>query len=150
MRRFKDNTTYNEPAMWIDSKGQLWMGPTSPDSYLHFSRFHGFNHLTKEIWVLESSECPEDCVQVEYPGKKVPYFGSEANCSLKGRNHKQVMADVIQTLPPKDYPYTEVKAGKSVVILVKYEDDWCIVDPGNEYALEIIEYKYLRPWKGDE
>ena len=65
MRKFKDNTTYEDPAMWVDSKGQLWMGPISPDNTLHFAKFCGFNFLTKPIWVLYCSECPEDCKRIE-------------------------------------------------------------------------------------
>jgi len=51
--------------MWVDSKGQLWMGPISPDNTLHFAKFCGFNFLTKPIWVLYCSECPEDCKRIE-------------------------------------------------------------------------------------
>lgn len=64
MRTFKDGTTYDNPAMWIDSRGVLWKGPMNPDNTLHFAKFCGFNHLTKPIWVLQSSECPWDCKQV--------------------------------------------------------------------------------------
>jgi len=72
MRIFKDNTTYDNPAMWIDSKNQLWHGPISLDSTMHFARFYGFmdkNNLP--IWVLESSECPEDCIKVNIPKEGV-------------------------------------------------------------------------------
>jgi hypothetical protein len=65
MRTFKDNTTYNNPAMWFDSKNQLWKGPVAPDSTMHFARFCGFmDDAPEAIWVLESSECPEDCVMI--------------------------------------------------------------------------------------
>ena len=64
MRTFKDGTTYENPGMWIDSSARLWMGPISPDNTLHFARFSGFDLLTKPIWVLCSSECPEDCERI--------------------------------------------------------------------------------------
>jgi len=68
MRTFKDNTTYDNPAMWTDSKNRLWKGPVSPDSNMHFARFHGFmDDAPEPIWVLESSECPEDCIKVNTP-----------------------------------------------------------------------------------
>jgi|APSaa5957512535_1039671.scaffolds.fasta_scaffold939561_1 hypothetical protein len=68
MRTFKDNTTYDNPAMWFDSKNQLWKGPVSPDSTMHFARFHGFmDDAPEPIWVLESSACPEDCIRVSIP-----------------------------------------------------------------------------------
>lgn len=74
MRIFKDNTTYDNPAMWIDSKNQLWRGPISQDDTMHFARFHGFMdkyHSHLPIWVLESSECPEDCIKVNIPKEGV-------------------------------------------------------------------------------
>lgn len=67
MRLFKDNTTYDSPAMWIDSKNRLWMGPVSKDNTMHFAKFCGFMKPPRQhipIWVLESSECPEDCRRI--------------------------------------------------------------------------------------
>jgi hypothetical protein len=65
MRLFKDDTTYDSPAMWIDSQNRLWKGPTSPDSTMHFARFRGFGMDQYEVWVLEASACPEDCVRIK-------------------------------------------------------------------------------------
>ena len=74
MRTFKDNTTYDNPAMWFDSKNQLWKGPVSPDSTMHFARFHGFmDDAPEPIWVLESSACPEDCVMVASDTSELPH-----------------------------------------------------------------------------
>lgn len=68
MRTFKNDTTYETPRLWVDSEGNYWKGPISPDNTLHFARFCGRVEDTyEEIWVLESSECPEDCVLIE-PG----------------------------------------------------------------------------------
>jgi len=65
-RTFKDETTYEEPAMWVDSKNQLWKGPLNPDGTVHFAKFHGFTENEQEpIWVLQSSECPDDCVIIK-------------------------------------------------------------------------------------
>ena len=67
MRVFKDNATYENPAIWIDSKNQIWTGPLSPDDNMHFARFCGFmaDALTP-IWILYSSECPGGCVLVGF------------------------------------------------------------------------------------
>ena len=66
-RVFKDNASYKNPAIWIDSKDQVWTGPLARDGNMHFARFSGFmDDAVTPIWVLMRSECPEDCVLVGF------------------------------------------------------------------------------------
>lgn len=65
LRRFGYDTTYATPRFFVDAKGKLWFGPTSPDNTLHFSCFYGFNFQNDPVWVLESSELPSDCRPIE-------------------------------------------------------------------------------------
>jgi hypothetical protein len=64
LRSFKDGTTFDSPAMWVDSQNRLWHGPICENSTMHFALFEGFNYLKNPIWVLRASACPEDCVKI--------------------------------------------------------------------------------------
>ena len=65
VRTFKDGTTYDTPAIWIDTTDwAVWRGPISPDSTMHFAKLEGLNDKGAPIWVLRASACPETCVKV--------------------------------------------------------------------------------------
>jgi hypothetical protein len=49
----------------LDGNGELWKGPLSPESTLHWARFYGICYDGSPIWCLERSACPERWMTTE-------------------------------------------------------------------------------------
>lgn len=69
------------------------------------------------------------------------YIGANADSPLYGESAKHNFATV--TI---DVHGTPLKKGDIVVILIKYLDDWCIVDPGNDEPMELVPFSCLQSW----
>jgi len=57
-------TDFSNPQYSLDKYGKIWLGPTNPESTMHYSYFCGFDVEQNTIWVLSRTEEPEDTVQL--------------------------------------------------------------------------------------
>jgi len=67
-RKFFDDTTYNNPAMFLDhATNRLWHGPINPDGNLHWGKLEGFLDADgSPIFVYCASELPDgDYIRIE-------------------------------------------------------------------------------------
>jgi hypothetical protein len=67
-RKFFDDTTYAEPAVFLDhATNRLWHGPVNPDGNLHWGKLEGFSSADgSPIFVYCASELPDgDYIRIE-------------------------------------------------------------------------------------
>lgn len=67
-RKFFDDTTYAEPAVFLDhATNRLWHGPVNPDGNLHWGKLEGFSNADgSPIFVYCASELPDgDYIRIE-------------------------------------------------------------------------------------
>jgi len=51
--------TYRSPEYRITRDGNLWFGPTNPESTMHWAYLDGVDLEGKSVWVLARTEVPE-------------------------------------------------------------------------------------------
>jgi len=67
-RKFFDDTTYDNPAMFLEhATNRLWHGPVNPDGNLHWGKLEGFLDADgSPIFVYCASELPDgDYIRIE-------------------------------------------------------------------------------------
>ena len=53
---------FSSPKYSLDKYGKVWLGPTNPESTMHYSYFCGFDVGGNAIWILSRTEEPQDTV----------------------------------------------------------------------------------------